>query len=1572
MPQKVQKCLPRYINTDVVYQNMLPDEGEFIKGMGSSISPNPDDTTGTNNPIREGQNTLSLTPTRSNIEIPLKDIPEGYNKTHGSFESVVTQELYSFLYNGEGKYCIFVLNGNTGVVSKVVQDIELEFSDDQKSFMASHRVSLRPILNSDGEIIEKILLITDGQSWQKWILVNAGILTDGFNPALYPYFTPKPPHFDRQEVLEWATRPIMINPVSELIPNTNADLGKINRLIDSAFQFSVSVNYTDGRQTVLSPYSLPLIVNSYDFLNNPDNLSKNARVRIAAGGVFVESIDIYVRQCKKQDVGVASEIVWDDWKWIDRVYKFDSNPNVLETEFWLRTNPFPDNNYDPVFNTIDYIFDNSKLGLPPLIDTSLIENDLPELSVAHAQLADAEGLGNNRYGYNNLEKSILDKLSTEVKYKDENVCNIPLRTIYLYAYAGQCGTDFSYSSQVGYINGEDTQVRFGGLRVNTNADGAATINFDESKFYQLDFSNKKSFRVYLKGTPYFADGEWYIVKSDNSLTKIDNIYDFSNLDVLKNVQSIFEAGSYFICRFKLVVPAGRYIATIGRHNVASSGDYRNTSTYIYGIANSRIKSVNNNGVIFTSIKPNAIGTFSKEMEVDCTASSVDVWGNGADTFYIYSPYNAGIGGNGRFRFIEGYFQESPDSPIPVELFPYRMNHAATDDCGQFTDKNGFYWSFTKVQNANVVDIQFYPKLNCTPTDFLIPTSQSGVGWMQNAVAYLSAANAGEVGDCNRIVYTGKITSLDGLIGYSNVSISIKDGGTVFTKTDGTFTLIVHNGLLTNRVSNVYVNAGANFNITIAGCGYVPVTSFNEALAPCSNCNVRNYPVPLVMGVNAQGGSQKSLKENASYSVGIGMADLAGRLSFVNLFEVKTIPSFLQRNNTLASYIRALIGNGFTLEDDLKWATFFVSKTTSFSKYIDWVGDKIQYIDSNGNVVADPASAVLCAIYIDSLYDYNIANNFSLLSSYQFVPKDRIRILDDGDGNLLNVATYGDPIDLQVLGTNYNQAAQAAGIIPNTQNPIVNVNTNTTQLNTSVTLFVKYDSRLDKIIDSTGFWIEIYTPIQKTEFIPYFETTWYPVVNNKIAIFIGFNSAGQPNYSYPTHIDIDFWDTYLFNRNINIPDVGDKFLAHPFNSPNVSDNWGANLISGGRENTVNPNAKQLWYISDVARSNDFVSGSSINGLGLFKRTNRKDFSFNPAGGIVAMIASRNVVLFICQNDFFTTNYQFHFAYPNEQGVMVVNLDNDLSQPFQKTGQVYGCDYEDTGTIVVYDDIVAWYDKKNAAWILCDYKSAKDVSDITDKDGRKYGVKSYFIKKSNFVGAWNNTHAKVSRFDVIAGVDMILKNLMITFRPRRKNSNADTSYINQRRNWSIDYQETITYNLESGRWTRTECFTPECYGVLRGSQVGVQFYTFAAGKMFAHNDLSVKTFLNYYGLNVEPVFAALFISDPDNVMILQNVVIDGNMAWMIDMVFDEENNSYSYVPVNYFKKKEDNFYAEFLRDMTTYFAPTEDNSFRSTLICGKRIFGGYFFVRFVGNPAFKNKYRQVNQLYYEATDSPSNKK
>lgn len=1595
MPQKPEGTLPLFLNTDVAFEKMLPSESPFIKGTEIGISKNP--LTSTGNPTGEGQNALDISPTRSNSKIPGAIAPAGFNKNAGEFYSDTTRETYYANFNSNGDHGIYLLSGDTGQWSTVVIDKNLPFTENQKDYLKGHRWKLRVIYDKNGNILEKFLIASNGAGWQLYVSVIAAIKTNGFDASLYPYWTLLQPHYDRRELLELAVRPPMYNPLVAAIPNTPADQLLVNRIIDQAFQFAIVYNYTDGRPSTFSPYSLPLIVKSEDFLNNPDVLSKKALLTLYAGSCMIESIDLMVRYTAKKQIGIPSTEAWGDWQKYIRLYKFaDSRGNtsdVLSSDYWLRTNPWLLYSYDPIQNTIQYVFDNTILPEITSKNNAIrIQNDLPLRSISNTDVNDALLLGDNLKGYNNLPASTMKNLDAEVVEKPNTVCPLPTRKVTLYAVAGRPNDHLTWESQVGYFDGEDTQVRWGSLGVNLNNTPVAAFNVAQSKEFGLDFADHSAFVCYAKGTPYYVVGEWFLVDASNNLTKLPALLDFSSNDVLSGVQTAFLSQKYYVCVFTFELPAGRYDFCIGRHNVNLTSDFRAVSTYMYGIANSRIRTTTYSGQA-SFVQPNAIVSYSKEMEIDCTNGDVDVWGNGHDLFFIYCPY-PNTNGDHKFRFLEGYLKESPDNQLGMELFPYTLNIGG-NDWGKVTDKNGFYWVYTNRSNSDTANVEVDCKLNCSfPFHFEIPTNASGavLGPIQNGNAYITDHNSGKVGDCNRVLIRGKITDLSGNIPYSNISVSLANGSSTVTGSDGTFVLVAHNGQNNNRVDNIYVGAAGNFLITLDGCAPMPITAYNESLAPCFNCTVRNFPFPVNYKILIQGGTQFSVKQNATYQVTCHVADLAGRLGYENVIKTLPVTSFLERNDILATFFRAKINGPLKLDPDFAWIAFSVSNIINMSRYFQWVGDNIQFVDNQNNVVDDPSSAVFITISIASLYNFNVSKNFSTLAAYQFSPDDRIRFIDDGNGNLLNKPPFNGGIDLAVLGQTYNQAMQNAGIVPSTNTvPIVNttinnnqqtnvstggdapsttVSFNTTQNNISPVLWVKFDPRLAALKDNTGFWVEIYTPAQEAQAIPYNELQWYPVINGEIAIFKG-NNNGIPEFDFPTQFDIPFWDTYLYFRDITIPNVGDKFLNHPFESSNISDSFGANVSSGGRKWEKNDDAIQQWAQAEMIKSDAFVGNGIINGIGTFRSENSKNFAQYPVGAILGMHTERNIIAVICENDWFTVNFDFHFTYPNAQGVMVVNLDNNISTPTQKIGGNFGMRPEDTGTLIFFDKHIYWLDSKNESPVECDYRDARDLSDLKE-EGRPIGVKSYFIKKIQYMTEWNLTAETKDRIDAIAGFDPVRRNIYFTFRPRRNNSNDPRSYVNQRRNIDLSQQETIVFSQSFGRWTRFQGFAPEGYALAKGDSTGLRMIMFAAGIPYGRGDENTPTFLSFFGVLTEPVFMTIFNKPADIAKVFQALSIDCNMSFFADLIFTGQRNSFSYIPVNFFQQKEGIFYSQILRDMYSYPKQGDDNMFRSMLWDGSRIVDVYAIFRFVVDPNKLGKYFELNNIFCTYTKNYPDKK
>ncbi len=1551
------KLLPIQVNLDSSYENMQPTEAVAINNLSLEINGNGGLSTGTGNDTGEGQNEYTLKPILSNKAIDV-EMPAGFNVCVGQFESVTTQELYYFNYNGNGNHGIYVLSGNDLSWKIVLIEPNLAFSDDPSAFIANHRVTLRVTYDKNKAIAEKYLIWTDGNVWQGWVNVIAAIETDGFNAATYPYWTLHQPHFDRRELFEYAVRPPMFTPEVALLPNTSAEANRPNRMIDKAFQFSYAFVLTDGRETVLAPWSLPMIVKSETYLANPQAIPKRGKVEFYGGSPLVEKVKIYVRLTKEGE---------NPWYLYDTVNKFTdtgvNDPTVIGSQYWLRQNPYAAYNYDPLFNTFSYIFSFDRVyQITDGKTVGLYENRLPIRSMAVSDLGDAVLFGNNEYGYNNFNQKELDKFTISVQEKASGSCSIPSRKIRLYAMAVG-GSNFI--PQVGYIKGDgDEQARFGGFDIGDF--NSLTVFSEDSEFYKLDFSDRQSFRCYLKGTEYYSDGEWYKVNSDYSLEAIPTIFDVSNGVDVDEIREDYLAGRMYVCVFDFVVPAGVYVATIGRHNTASVDDWRGTSTYIAGIANSKLRVMSD--VVATMPYDTAIVSRDKEIEVNCLSSDIDVWGNGKDLFWIFSPYKAFRSGNPvqrKYKLCEGYFYEDSDKDTPAEYFPYEITEGFPSRRinGDYTDKNGFFFAYSADGDAREGDVKVWGRKDCVYNNDNNPIELIDAGIGNFSEGLEGWIDDGTLGDCNRILVEGNISNVTGVFGYSNVSVHIFGGAVTTTDSDGNFTLIVHNGLEALRTDRIYVSASSNYTIRLADCSVVPPYEFDETAAPCIDCNQRLItPSALQLRVNIESGSgQQSLKANGKYPVAIVGFDLAGRSTFVNKLTEKEVSSFLQRDNTNPTELLWELSAGLDLPSDTAWLGFYVAPNVNFGRYIQWVGDNIEYLDSRGDVTTDTATAELVKIKIESLLETNIRQNFTLLANYQFIKGDRIRIFDDGDGNLFDTATYGEPIDAEIYGTNYNEAAIRAGLVKSDSQLVINEDS--TVVPDPTTLIVKYDKRFNELEGKTGFWIEIYQPALVNSELFYGETIVYPVVDGSIAEFIGF-SGSTPQYDYLLSGTIPFWDTYFVDRVITLSDASTNYLAHPFESLNITDLWGANYISSGRVNIENKEAKQRWFRDDTIRSDEFVSDGLINGLGLFRDENRKAFKGYLWGGIVAMIPQRSIILFVCQNDWFTTSFNLNYARVDNNGnFVVVNLDQSLGEPNPKVGSNYGCEYEDTRSIVAYESMVGWHDMKNGGYIVCNYQDAMDITEIKEQ-GRSVGIKSYYRNKTEVISKWNSEQPVNKRIDVSAGIDFYRDDLHITFRPRRENTSRIESFVNNRRGYSFEQQETFVYNLEKQRWTRTVSFTPEAYATLRGRSIGVEFISFAKGVPYRHNDNSVRTFCTFYGQQTERYITLCINQNVEANKVLQSLSLDSNRQRMFaDLIYGNEPYSFTRISINNWVLKEELYFAEVRMDESTYPPVGRDVQYRSMLFDGKPMYGLYFIVRLVGDPLRKDEYQELNGIYFK---------
>lgn len=1565
----LKKIRPISVNTDVDELLMKDEEARHIKNYRIDQNANGNLQTGTGSNAPSGANFGMRTKLQSNKKVynkvqPL--LPAGFNKKIGGKYIPVTNEYYYMNYNSNGNHGIYVIYGDTMEVDTVLLDPKLNFSHDPLFEIPEHCCELWVTYDSDDvstrKIKEKYLLWTDSNNWQGYLNVIASIKTNGFDASQYPYWTLKQPHFDRRELFEWAVRPIMPAPEITPLPITAEDKGKNNGLLLRSFQFAVEVFYTDGRPSTLSQWSETFHVDKTSCNLNSQNLTRCVDLKIYAGSPMTERIRILVRNCA------------NDWYAVETINKFSTcgpnDPAIIGDEYWKRINPWEDYSYDPEFNTITYRFCNNKeCKQVSQVDALRLQSDLPIKSTAATAVGNGMLLSNNLYDYDNLPCEEINKVKLDVEQITSNVeCLLETRKITLYAWIGRGDYDYpGYYNQPGYKLGADTPVYFGGVSYFNN--GTLKVDTDESNLFGLTFGDKKGPLMYLAGTPYYAIGKQ--MKVDKNMAKEEiGVFDF-NIQANKDlVKSMWGQGDSFVWQFEFLVPAGKYIARMAGHDCKETEDYAKTSTYIVGLSSIGLKS--SEPIIFSTQSE------AKEMEVDCCNGDVDMWLHGNDVFLLYCPIDYKEGTNHRWRFITGNVYEDSVDKVPVELVRYVPDQGDPNKTrtGFHTDHNGFYFAFAARGDAKKANVDFWSKFNCAIRNQASRIAKtSGLpnkdrGYYPGTHIYVNTFNGAKFGKCNRVLVRGRVMDCDGTTGLEGVSVTITRGGTVTTVADGTFELVVHNSWEQVRQDRIYFNTGGVCLFSTCNCQCPVLENYTDAIVPCINCNERIYPVTLERRYRLAVKALKSLKGGGRYGIGMTGFDLAGRLGYVNNIDYKDVPTFLEKGRISQSFIRWTLSAPLSLPDHVKWVSFWRTPNLNYSSYLQWVGDKIEFLDVNGAVIENPVNAIRARVTIQSLNEFNKAQTFGNTTNYQFVQGDMLRIYDNGDGKMFDpLGVYGF-LDYDILGTNWNAVNEDLGVVETT------VTTGSTAVKTVVpkedgkSFIIPFDKKLIDLQKKCGFWIEIMRLKNCTTVQKYCEVAkMYPVINGQIVRFDGLDANGAPMYTSLTTDLLNTWDTYFQKRFLRIKDCGGKLFNHPFESSAISDYWGDNCSSCGREHVENENANQRWHPLDSIKSDDFINDGGYNGLGTFRDINRKKFKGQHLGGIVASYANNNIVAMICTNDWFLTDFNLNTLRIGDNGVVVANLDNSLGEPRQKIGDNFGVALEDKGQVIFTDEFATWPDSKRAAIVLMNYRGAEDISMIENK--------SYFTDKFNFINKFNSSllpaDYKDNLIDKIMGYDHKYNEILVTFRPRRGLTDDVMSFINDERETFVDMQETFVYHVEMKKWVRFAGYAPESYGRIPKGKFGDELLTFANGEAYRHNSSDVNTFNTFFGVKTQSLMRIIYNEAPSKEKILQSLAVESNShKHIVTSVKSNELNCFSYIPEAFWKKKENIWYAEFLRDMNSFPSTLPQDAFRKMLIDGKRLFGTFFDITIVGDLLKLDEYCELNNIIIRAIGSEQSDK
>lgn len=317
---------PKVLNLDASPSLQKEIEAFYIKNLTDKLV---QDSAGNFN-LKEGL----LVPFLSNTPACVSDIlpTDGSNRCIGSYESILTNEVYHFNYNSANHHGIYRIDGDG--CTQVYLGSCLNFSPEEKHAIAEHRVHLAVVSDSNDpesrNIFRKFLIFTDGKNPLRFIDVETSIATNSFNATDFPYWQTFYPFCDPCEYIELPTRPPYDCPKVELVPFNEADANLPNRLIGETFQFRYRYILTDGRITTWSPIS-PLIYVPQSICDNGRGDSRCIKLTLNAGSALVEKIQIAFRNCNGD---ASNPDTPTDWFLYDTINKYDSCDT--DDDYWTR------------------------------------------------------------------------------------------------------------------------------------------------------------------------------------------------------------------------------------------------------------------------------------------------------------------------------------------------------------------------------------------------------------------------------------------------------------------------------------------------------------------------------------------------------------------------------------------------------------------------------------------------------------------------------------------------------------------------------------------------------------------------------------------------------------------------------------------------------------------------------------------------------------------------------------------------------------------------------------------------------------------------------------------------------------------------------------------------------------------------------------------------------------------------------------------------------------------------------------------------------------------------------------
>lgn len=1353
-------------------------------------------------------------------------LPEGSNKTVGGKFLEATNMAYVFCWNEYKNHFIYRINANTGVCEMVLVDPLLDFQYNPKYFINRLRIAFQ-VICVGGET-KTHMVFTDNYGYLGYLVVEDIMKTNGFKT---PFFG----NYNRESFFRLGVpTPMRCIEITELDDTNIYDTNSISK---STWEFRLKhINQWEqgSEHGLISQMHVPS--------GNCSQDAKCLKLKIDAGSPLISKIQIEFRKCFGKARNLTTSTDWflydtidkytGDVSWYNKIIK---NPWQEEVDRLValgdsipiaegKANVLKLTKYIANDNSFEYVFCGNKQCQPlPVEETNRSFNYLPITAGNVFNIFKNIGTANHKRGFKKIGQDEIKKVSFSIKNPQEQENCLELRKVTIYGKIHNL------------YHREDVILRKKGGRVVFGI--ADCANNNPFPYKQVLAEDSEGIVGYLAGTSHTSTSKQYQDKS-------------GTLEYVGPLEYSKTPTSDFFQKWEFNVPKGRYVFRLASHEAKASDDgFRNTSTYFAGQQNG------------SSIDAKT------EIVIDTTNGDVVIKNNHV-VIYDLTRLGKGCLLADATSVVAGYLYEDEKNKKPIskaQIIP--SVSSATISNG--TDHNGFFWGVTRLGGFY---ISLQGRKNCAIQILgqTKPTANSPFErhFVKQDIYVFKGTDEYKVGD--RVTIKGRIIKCNTNIGVAGVVVVLTNGGVGMTDTSGFFRIVSHETLA--RTENVIITQSGCVPLS-CGTGCTPIANIPVVFPTACDNSAREVDLGSVQA-KLVGSTKKGLAMGGKYNLGFKVHDWLGRHTHIQRNEsfIAEMPSFQETGINDFSEIQFIIGD-INLP---KWArklTFFISDNLNYSDSIEWIVDRFQLVDNTGEL--NNLKPTQIRIYYESLMEYNVQNNNSTTTAWQFMS-------DDGQ------SVKGDIVEFIVNGDGIKFPKKITSLI---------------KYNKLGKYFqIDYIDELKNLKENAKYKI-----IRKSDCTT--KPLYYELCD---PIDVSFDENGKTVLS-KNHGTFNHFDTYLYGREIPVPiakktKLDDKnniietdenlnevrVFPFLFEHHSPSDSWGDHCRPKGRVNVVNIYENEICNKTEVAVGGVVSNDGYNNNLHLFSDSDNTIFDENEFGGITGVIPQLNFFLIICEHDNFLTSYNDDILRVDNKGQIKAS-GTRFGRPERKIGSNYGCLQEDINTIQVLDGVVAFLDASKSALILHNFQQARDCSENQFK-----------------IWLTEKIRQKGNRY-FHGGVDTLKKEYLFSSTELVETSRSESEFVNKEFFKNPLLNETIGIDFLSGNLNQFHSYVPEYYLQINVGYYSEQLISLINAVPYMHNNTPSPRG-RYYGQQCKPYVAGIFNIDSTKIKKFLSTEVYSNVKMFCPYVITE-TGQISRIQKEWFEPRETFFAAPFLCDINT---------------------------------------------------------